>query len=251
MLSCHARAGNIGWEGARRPSRCTRNRCLSAQSECKRSLPCRPKQRPVPDRRRFSPVLDRQPLRRPGRLVHGQSGTLWHQHSLDKSSVQRWHRLQLERDHCRRHRSFNTPGDLATPYPVYFQRVDTIVELAAARNMLVLLNPIETIGWLSVLRSNGMAKARDYGMFLGNRYRRFSNIAWMHGNDFQTWHSMTDNALVPRRREWDSKHGPGQTSDDRAQLSHKRISGRLQPKTLDRPQCRLYLHPPYALILRE
>ena len=67
------------------------------------------------------------------------------------------------------------PGDLATPNPVYFQRVDTIVELAAARNMFVLLNPIETIGWLSVLRSNGMAKARDYGMFLGNRYRRFSN----------------------------------------------------------------------------
>ena len=56
---------------------------------------------------------------------------------------------------------FNTPGDLATPNPVYFQRVDTIVELAAARNMLVLLNPIETIGWLSVLRSNGIAKAGD------------------------------------------------------------------------------------------
>jgi len=91
---------------------------------------------------------------------------------------------------------FTTPGDLATPNPAYFQRVDRIVELAAARNMLVLLNPIETIGWLGVLRSNGMAKARDYGMFLGHRYRRFSNIAWMHGNDFQTWRSMTDDALV-------------------------------------------------------
>jgi hypothetical protein len=91
---------------------------------------------------------------------------------------------------------FNTPGDLATPNPVYFQRVDTIVDLAATRNMLVLLDPIETIGWLDVLRSNGMAKARNYGMFLGNRHRRFSNIAWMHGNDFQTWSSMTDDALV-------------------------------------------------------
>ena len=57
MLSCHARAGNIGWEGARRPTRCTRNRCLSAQSECKRSLPCRPKQRPVPDHQQFSQSL--------------------------------------------------------------------------------------------------------------------------------------------------------------------------------------------------
>src|SRR5262249_47858827 len=67
---------------------------------------------------------------------------------------------------------------------------------AAANDMLVLLNPAETRGWLSVLRANGIAKARNYGEFLGNRYRRFANIIWMHGNDFQTWRDTSDDALV-------------------------------------------------------
>ena len=42
----------------------------------------------------------------------------------------------------------------------------------------------------------------------------FSNIAWMHGNDFQTWHSMTDNALVHAVVSGIQSAGPGQTSDD-------------------------------------
>ena len=74
--------------------------------------------------------------------------------------------------------------------------MDAVLDLAAKQNMLILLDPIETIGWLKVLRANGMAKARDYGRYLGNRYRRYTNIVWMHGNDFQTWRDMADGALV-------------------------------------------------------
>jgi Protein of unknown function (DUF4038)/Putative collagen-binding domain of a collagenase len=91
---------------------------------------------------------------------------------------------------------FKVAGDLSTPNPAYFQRVDDMIALAAANDMLVLLDPSETRGWLSVLRANGIAKARNYGAFLGNRYRRFANIIWMHGNDFQTWRDMADDALV-------------------------------------------------------
>ncbi len=91
---------------------------------------------------------------------------------------------------------FRTPGDLATPNPIYFQKVDAVLDLAVKQNMLILLDPIETIGWLKVLRANGIAKARDYGRYLGNRYRRYTNIVWMHGNDFQTWRDMADGALV-------------------------------------------------------
>jgi hypothetical protein len=75
---------------------------------------------------------------------------------------------------------FWTPGDLATPNPIYFRKVDAVLDLAVKQNMLILLDPIETIGWLKVLRANGMAKARDYGRYLGNRYRRYTNIVWMH-----------------------------------------------------------------------
>jgi hypothetical protein len=91
---------------------------------------------------------------------------------------------------------FLVPGDLSTPNPAYFRRADQMIELAAANGMLVLLNPIETAGWLKVLRRNGVANARSYGAFVGARYRRFANIVWMHGNDFQTWRNPADDASV-------------------------------------------------------
>ena len=62
--------------------------------------------------------------------------------------------------------------------------------------MVVLLDPIETIGWLDTLRTNGAAKAFAYGQYLGDRYKNFPNIIWMHGNDFQSWRNAADNALV-------------------------------------------------------
>jgi hypothetical protein len=47
-----------------------------------------------------------------------------------------------------------------------------------------------------VLRANGIDKARDYGRYLGTRYRSFDNISWLHGNDFQTWADPADDAVV-------------------------------------------------------
>jgi hypothetical protein len=61
---------------------------------------------------------------------------------------------------------------------------------------VVFLNPIETGGWLGVLRHNGVARARAYGRFLGQRYKSFANIVWFNGNDFQTWRNRSDDALV-------------------------------------------------------
>jgi hypothetical protein len=91
---------------------------------------------------------------------------------------------------------FLTAGDLSTPGPAYFNRVDEIIHLAAASGIVVFLDPIETSGWLGILRANGTTKAYAYGRFLGDRYRTFPNIIWMHGNDFQTWHDRTDDELV-------------------------------------------------------
>src|SRR5262249_33137867 len=58
---------------------------------------------------------------------------------------------------------FTKPGDLATPNPKYFNRVEAMITLAQQHGMVLLLDPIETGGWLSVLRANGVAKARAYG----------------------------------------------------------------------------------------
>ncbi|MBV8976379.1 MAG: DUF4038 domain-containing protein [Alphaproteobacteria bacterium] len=91
---------------------------------------------------------------------------------------------------------FTTPGDLSTPNPTYFARAEKMLQAAAARDMVVLLDPIETGGWLSVLQSNGPVKARKYGEFLGKRFKDQPNIIWMSGNDFQTWRNSSDNDLV-------------------------------------------------------
>ena len=91
---------------------------------------------------------------------------------------------------------FLAAGDLSKPNPVYFQRADDIVKLAAARGMVVLLDPIETSSWLPILRAAGTEQAFRYGQYLGRRYKDFPNIIWMHGNDFQSWSDRTDDALV-------------------------------------------------------
>ena len=91
---------------------------------------------------------------------------------------------------------FLSEDDLSTPNPKYFPRVDEIIRLAAASEMAVFLDPIETSGWLGVLRANGLDKAFAYGRFLGSRYKGFPNIIWMSGNDFQTWRNTNDDALA-------------------------------------------------------
>ena len=91
---------------------------------------------------------------------------------------------------------FLTPGDLSTPNPAYFKRADAMIRLAGRHHIVVFLDPIETGGWLDVLRRNGIAKDRAFGRFLGQRYRRFGNVVWWNGNDFQTWRDRSDDAAV-------------------------------------------------------
>ena len=86
--------------------------------------------------------------------------------------------------------------DLRKPDEAYFTRLDHIVEMAAKHDILVFLDPIETAGWLQTLRNNGLAADYAYGQYLGKRYKRFSNVAWINGNDFGGWQISSDDALV-------------------------------------------------------
>jgi uncharacterized protein DUF4038/collagenase-like protein with putative collagen-binding domain len=86
--------------------------------------------------------------------------------------------------------------DLSTPNEAYFQRVDAMVSAAAAHGIHLWFDPIETIDHLPTLHANGVAAAREYGRFLGRRYKDADNIVWMSGNDFQTWQDSDDNELV-------------------------------------------------------
>ena len=91
---------------------------------------------------------------------------------------------------------FTTADDLSTPNESYFARVDDMLRLAGQHGLTVLLDPAETGSFLSVLNANGVTKARNYGRYLGTRYRSFDNIVWMSGNDFQSWPNAGDDAVV-------------------------------------------------------
>lgn len=92
---------------------------------------------------------------------------------------------------------FTTPGDLSTPNPAYFKRIDRMITLAGNHGIQIVLDAFETAGWMSVLENNGRQKALRYGQFLGRHYKNFPNIIWITGNDFQTWNSSpTDNHLI-------------------------------------------------------
>jgi Protein of unknown function (DUF4038)/Putative collagen-binding domain of a collagenase/Fibronectin type III domain len=86
--------------------------------------------------------------------------------------------------------------DLSTPNESYFALYDATVNLAASHGIIVFLDPIETGGWLTTLRNNGLTKAFNYGVYVGKRYRNFPNIIWMSGNDFANYIVSSDNALV-------------------------------------------------------
>ena len=90
----------------------------------------------------------------------------------------------------------HTYYDLSKPNEAYFQRLDHIVELGAKHNLLIFIDPIETAGWLQTLRNNGLAAANAYGQYLGNRYKKYANVAWLNGNDFHGWQKESDDALV-------------------------------------------------------
>jgi hypothetical protein len=91
---------------------------------------------------------------------------------------------------------FTVAGDVSTPNEAYFTKVDHILQFAANRGILVFLNPLETGGWLGFARKNGTVKTNNYGQYIGNRYKNYSNIVWFFGNDFQSWQTSSDDALI-------------------------------------------------------
>jgi Protein of unknown function (DUF4038)/Putative collagen-binding domain of a collagenase len=146
---------------------------------------------------------------------------------------------------------FTTPSDLTTPNPAYFARADAMIRLAAKAGMVLFLDPIETGGWLGVLRDNGVAKAYAYGRFLGTRYKKFGNIVWSSGNDFQSWRQASDDAVVLAVAK-------GIRSVDRAHI-HTVTLDYLKSGSLDDPRWRSVIEldaaytyfPTYAKVLAE
>ena len=98
----------------------------------------------------------------------------------------------------------STHYDLTKPNEAYFARVDAMLTAAANHGLVVFLDPIDTccVGaparakWLKALLNNGPAAAGAYGKYVGERYKRFDNIVWLFGDDFNTWQTPGDDAIV-------------------------------------------------------
>lgn len=104
---------------------------------------------------------------------------------------------------------FATANDLSTPNEAYFARCDEVIRSAADRALNVILDPADTGGFMPLLRANGVDKCREYGRFIGSRYRGFDNIIWMSGSDFQSWRTESDNALVKAIADGIKETDPG------------------------------------------
>lgn len=101
---------------------------------------------------------------------------------------------------------FTTPGDFSMPNEKYFAHADWVIRTAHQKGILVVLNPCYT-GWsgngtssadgfVKEIIANGPAKCRNYGRYVGNRYKNFANIIWQAGGD------TTPKAGSPLEKNW-------------------------------------------------
>jgi len=84
---------------------------------------------------------------------------------------------------------FTTPRDLSTPNENFFAHADWVIQKAAEKSVLVVLNPCYTAGGgpseglAQAVVDGGPTKCRNYGRFIGNRYKNYTNIIWQAMGD--------------------------------------------------------------------
>jgi Protein of unknown function (DUF4038)/Putative collagen-binding domain of a collagenase len=90
----------------------------------------------------------------------------------------------------------NINGDLpfscrpfASPNEKYFAHADSVIESAVRHNIIVLLAPLylgydcKDEGWCEEVKEASSGDLLSWGRYLGNRYKKFSNIIWLIGGD--------------------------------------------------------------------
>ena len=85
---------------------------------------------------------------------------------------------------------FEPPGDLSAPNPRYFDFAHDVVKRAGDRGIVVWLAPAYLgaggggEGWFQEMKASGPQALRDYGRFVGQRFRDLPNIVWVLGGDY-------------------------------------------------------------------
>jgi len=81
-------------------------------------------------------------------------------------------------------------SDFTAPNEMYFRSADLFLHKAAERNMAVLLSYSHLgwnggdEGWFQEMKANGSDRLRNWGQWLGIRYKDYANIIWQSGGDY-------------------------------------------------------------------
>ena len=118
---------------------------------------------------------------------------------------------------------FLKPWAYDAPNEAYFRHADWVLRRAAEKGFLVLLTPSYLgfdggpEGWYQAMVANGPERLRQYGEYLGRRYRDFSNILWVHAGDYDPPREDLVRAIAQGIRKYDARalhtaHGSPETS---------------------------------------
>ena len=100
-------------------------------------------------------------------------------------------------------------ADFTSPNEAYFAQADWVLRRAAEKGFLILLAPSYagwhggSQGWYSAMVANGPDRLRQYGAYLGRRYRDFTNIVWVQGGDYDPPDKDLVRAIADGIREFD------------------------------------------------
>lgn len=85
---------------------------------------------------------------------------------------------------------FLAPGDFSRPNDAYFDYAVSVVRKAGERGMVVWLCPAylgyggKGEGWFSELKAAGPQSAREFGRYVGRKFRNLPNVVWVPGGDY-------------------------------------------------------------------
>ena len=84
---------------------------------------------------------------------------------------------------------FTIAGNFNTPNEPYFAHADWVISDAAAKGIFLLLDPLYLgsgcglEGWCAEVKNSSTTTMRNWGNYVGTRYKNFPNIIWVIGGD--------------------------------------------------------------------
>lgn len=109
------------------------------------------------------------------------------------------------------HHPLAARNDLSKPNEPFFAHVDWVIRKAYQKGIQLTIAPVwlgsGKSGWKDIMKANGPEKCREFGRYLGQRYRDFPNLMWLMGGDRDPGeYRQVVNALAEGIKETDPNH---------------------------------------------